>query len=618
MASKENSPDVNGQYAAMQPPPPPPHGGNGAAHQRSKSNVLRSFMHRKTNSDAAAALAPILTRNTSPPLPHVTANLPSSPRDMRVPNFSRRPPALGEIQTNRVDGATLSRPSSRVFDPVPPSPSRWSPTKIYSNTVARMPEDQDDKSKKENESPTKPKKTKSVTNLASGLLGRPKSLKNLHKYNSEEEVYNGNSANGGGKKRDKENRTPPGSQNASMEEARPPIYAQFSSGALEKIHGSPSGNNSGNANASTPDAGVMGRGLVGSPHGSSSDISSLGTGKKPRPQSYHVQYTASQIMDRKKSTDEMKPDFGSVKATPTKEKRGLKLFTTGFTSRQKSSSNSSHPEPSDFVLDPKDIDKHLEAMLDRRNIPENQRYKMRNLNDTIKMEFIRQDWAETQAINNAGGSNSNNNNATNNGANGSGSGNGNHNDSDTSANGSQGKADGKTRKSRARSFTLSRNSSKNSDSPAKKKGEGTLGRHFRSKSNESVTSMMDRPVSSESGSGGGILSKIKLQQGPSDFVSYLRKVQKPEAVEVGKLHKLRLLLRNETVAWTDEFVRQGGMQEIVALLHRIMDVEWRSVTSSSFPFPFDDATDVGDTQILTRTMQGGTRRRPAPREPALP
>lgn len=72
-----------------------------------------------------------------------------------------------------------------------------------------------------------------------------------------------------------------------------------------------------------------------------------------------------------------------------------------------------------------------------------------------------------------------------------------------------------------------------------------------------------------------MFSKMKFQQGPTDYVSYLRKVQKPELVEVGKIHKLRLLLRNETVAWIDEFVRQGGMKEIVHLLNRIMEVEWR-------------------------------------------
>ena len=60
-----------------------------------------------------------------------------------------------------------------------------------------------------------------------------------------------------------------------------------------------------------------------------------------------------------------------------------------------------------------------------------------------------------------------------------------------------------------------------------------------------------------------------------DFVEYLRKVQAPKSVEVGKLHKLRLVLRNERVAWVDAFIRNGGMTEVVALLDRLMKVEWR-------------------------------------------
>lgn len=62
---------------------------------------------------------------------------------------------------------------------------------------------------------------------------------------------------------------------------------------------------------------------------------------------------------------------------------------------------------------------------------------------------------------------------------------------------------------------------------------------------------------------------------PEEFVAYLRKVQQPELVEISKLHKLRLLLRNETVAWVDAFICQGGMMEIVGLLERIMKIEWR-------------------------------------------
>ena len=62
---------------------------------------------------------------------------------------------------------------------------------------------------------------------------------------------------------------------------------------------------------------------------------------------------------------------------------------------------------------------------------------------------------------------------------------------------------------------------------------------------------------------------------PSDFVHYLKEIQKPEMVDVGKLHKLRILLRNETVSWVDAFIAEDGMDEIVQLVYRIMKVEWR-------------------------------------------
>ena len=62
---------------------------------------------------------------------------------------------------------------------------------------------------------------------------------------------------------------------------------------------------------------------------------------------------------------------------------------------------------------------------------------------------------------------------------------------------------------------------------------------------------------------------------PEDFVAYLRKVQKPEAVEVAKVHKLRILVRNETVAWVNDFVKSGGMVEMVGLVLRVLKVEWR-------------------------------------------
>ena len=225
---------------------------------------------------------------------------------------------------------------------------------------------------------------------------------------------------------------------------------------------------------------------------------------------------------------------------------------TGRSGSAGSSPSTDNPEPD---CDIAELDKQLEALLDRRNIPENQRYKMRNLNVAIKLEFIRQDQAEMQASK-----------AERTGT----------LDSLTSTAVTPAGSDcdeDKPKRSRGRSFTFSRG--KKERSPSKKpKGEGTLGRHFRTKSTESVTS--ERPASSASTSSGpGFFSKIKPQQGPGDYVAYLRKVQKPELVEVGKLHKLRLLLRNETVSWIEDFIQQGGMKEIVGLLSRIMEVEWR-------------------------------------------
>ena len=71
------------------------------------------------------------------------------------------------------------------------------------------------------------------------------------------------------------------------------------------------------------------------------------------------------------------------------------------------------------------------------------------------------------------------------------------------------------------------------------------------------------------------VSKGSKTVAPAEFINYLKKTPKPQEVEVGKLHKLRLLLRNETVDWVHQFIVEGGMTELVGLLHRIMEVEWR-------------------------------------------
>ncbi|RYP35950.1 hypothetical protein DL767_003639 [Monosporascus sp. MG133] len=455
-------------------------------HQRSKSNVLRSFMHRRNNSDGAT-LPPAELYSTS-----TSNHKPATHQDIGFPYFSR-PNALGEIQRNQLDNASRS---PRKSSEQPRSPTKSAFASLRGKAVKDKNNTGKSSRQKDDASPTKPKKPKSTTNLV-GLLSKPKSLKNLHKLASEDELRS---------RKDKENRTPPSSLVTPQDNSRPPIYAQFASGALEK--------------QTRPD--------------SNDDV--FGS----RPSNPHDTSMVSAS------------DSERLSRTARWKRQGLAIEV-------------------ELVLDPKDIDKHLEAMLDRRNIPEHQRYKMRNLADTIKMEFIRQDWAESRgSVNHDSHGNrpaSHDTGSSRTGANERGR------DRDDG---------GKERKSRARSFTLSRGSGKKSDpnSPTKKqKGAGSIGRHFRTKSTDSVASGAgELPSSLGSGSaaiGSGILSKIKLQQGPLDYVSYLRKVQKPQVVEVGKLHKLRLLLRNETVAWTEEFIRHGGMEEIVGLLHRIMDVEWR-------------------------------------------
>jgi hypothetical protein len=126
----------------------------------------------------------------------------------------------------------------------------------------------------------------------------------------------------------------------------------------------------------------------------------------------------------------------------------------------------------------------------------------------------------------------------------------------------------KRERPRSRTFTFSR-----SDSPTKKQKGDANERKASSKSNPIPKSPSTRSLVSNA-SDGCSSNGVKAVK-PDEFISYLKQTSKPQTVEVGKLHKLRLLLRNETVDWVDTFIRDGGMSELVALLHRIMEIEWR-------------------------------------------
>lgn len=126
---------------------------------------------------------------------------------------------------------------------------------------------------------------------------------------------------------------------------------------------------------------------------------------------------------------------------------------------------------------------------------------------------------------------------------------------------------------RTRTFTFSRGDS----SPKKNEKSDRSKSRGRSRSRNRASEEEERPETPEGRSRSFSFSRAPKPAMPEDFVSYLRKTQRPEDVEVGRLQKLRQLLRNETVVWVDAFINQGGMTEITALLDRILKVEWRCV-----------------------------------------
>jgi hypothetical protein len=126
----------------------------------------------------------------------------------------------------------------------------------------------------------------------------------------------------------------------------------------------------------------------------------------------------------------------------------------------------------------------------------------------------------------------------------------------------------KRERPRSRTFTFSRN-----DSPTKKQKADANERKPSSKSNPIPKSPSTRSLVSNA-SDRSVSTGVKSVK-PAEFIQYMKKTPKPHDVEVGKLHKLRLLLRNETVDWVDTFILEGGMTELVALLHRVMEIEWR-------------------------------------------
>ena len=223
----------------------------------------------------------------------------------------------------------------------------------------------------------------------------------------------------------------------------------------------------------------------------------------------------------------------------------------------------------DDQLSPQELDSVFEQVLDRMDIPANMRDGMRNLKPEVKAGLVKGERigsaSSTVSIPFE------------------------HQDVRSSAR-SPAKAiierpssqdddcmDGKRPRSRSRPRSIIASMSRRDEGSPKKKSKAEQGTRSRSKSRPKSIDVsrtnLSKAMSSTTSLGN--LTSPDSASTPGDFIHYLREVQKPELVEVGKLHKLRILLRNESVAWTDTFVTKGGMDEVVQLLYRIIKIEWR-------------------------------------------
>lgn len=212
------------------------------------------------------------------------------------------------------------------------------------------------------------------------------------------------------------------------------------------------------------------------------------------------------------------------------------------------------------ALDPTTVDREFEAVLASRNVPEPMRERMRTLTLRVKADFVRQDQGASKTGDgtpagtpvSAG-------------------------PQDETEQQQQAEDDSKsTKRSRARSrtFTFSKGDKRSGDSsPSKKARSRSKGQSMTINIPKGQSSTDLTTPATPTGASWGRRGHSAPAVG--EYITYLRKTQDPKKFEVGRLHKLRILLRNETVAWVDAFVTQGGMAEVVSLLHRLMSIEWR-------------------------------------------
>ncbi|KAI9846263.1 MAG: hypothetical protein M1837_004252 [Sclerophora amabilis] len=565
-------------------------------HTRSTSSVLKSIInprHHKRNASAGVGLAkPARGQNTKVADYNPSSMLPLLPLDHPV----TRPSGSDDKMPN--EGETSSSPSKEhnKTGQVPTSYKTLHKKTLSSISLSSLASKHKDKPPKSKSKQNKPKKSKSHTNL-SALLSRSGSSKSAKNEQDMQDQH------------DKENLTPPHPTAAS-----PPIYAQFASQPFQR-----------DCNQETvpftyfedvrQDISLYTPGVY-SPSQQRNfhncqqpTLGKRSAAPKPRPQSTCVLVSSSapkrQTPDMRQKQALSNADFGGSKSdfvgrqtnplscsTPTRQAGELSNIHSSIQHQTRGSShgdeNPTNVKRSSKVMavvatlneksndnkytEANNIENEFEALLDSRNVPENMRSKLRSLEAHIKADFIKQDRAENTTTSNSHSSILPTQSRPGDGSNFV---HGTLQSPSVLKEDKNSTSPAKRGRPRSRTFTFSKGdkegrSSSKKQRPESAAGEGiTSGPMSRTSSSKSLKSL-NSAHSAVAAAVGTPNSSI-----PEDFVAYLRKVQSPQKVEVGKLHKLRLVLRNERIVWVDSFIAMGGMTEVVNLLQRIMDVEWR-------------------------------------------
>ncbi|KAJ4295334.1 hypothetical protein N0V90_007345 [Kalmusia sp. IMI 367209] len=511
-----------------------------AGHRRNKSSsVLKSIVlprgHKRSPSDGTA-----LGSNLPATQPYSPAGFNGAP--LLPPDH----PHSQLRAANRTQNIPIHPPSS----PRKAQETKASPTKGLHKEDAQLRIVTVAGRTRKEDMAKSPKKTKSKTNLAA-LFTKGKQTQDGRETLA----------------RDKENTTPPSSSDAAAP-LHTPIWAQFSSQPLQEITTTSKVPLNDQRRSLQEEIALYTPSDYSPSKGRNFfDYGQPSLQKKPqakeRPKSGFLAsgsttslletLTLGRLLVQKKAAD------------ATKKQNRVMAAVAAFNGKSKQSTPASSPTK----LDPKVVDAEFEAVLESRQIPTHQRAQMRTLKLEVKADFVR-----THKLDTPQGSRATSAHSTMGGTAASQPTKPALTRSAKSRDGSteeekvplQDSTSGSSKRERPRSrtFTFSKG-----DSPTKKqKGDGAS-----SKSGVIPKSPSTRSLASNSSQRS--VSKGSKTVSPDEFINYLKKNPKPQGVEVGKLHKLRLLLRNETVEWVHQFIVDGGMTELVGLLHRIMEVEWR-------------------------------------------